>query len=412
MGVFQRSFLQNLHKDANVKDVYISVTQGEMEFDQSYPRHGIYMISNHDVNKKIMVNQLSEIFRISRHNLIYNSYTYNFNALNSTLAMKDFQLPFEEVLFGQDVSENLCVDTIENIKQYLGCNGKQGLSSLIEPNNFFRSKYISVQAQFSYKNGIAKQKIIITVRFPTQKISEILDIDPNTLIKSCPDLNEEQITSGIRKFDLKVAQNMRLGQIAKRADDFEQPLPKPILKESKSSVGPWYAFDSQIHQQIQVFENGYLYVMLQFPHEFIPIYHTLKTGHLKSKIIFEGDAKKIYIEGNVQKDEKILIQIEFRKRLKAFEEYPHDPERGQDIISTPIIFVTDSNRYLFFTDSQVTRQPYPDFSMPFNILTFSCLALGYYFLQILGMAVDKYEPNKPEKGSLAQRILRSIFQYL
>ena len=50
------------------------------------------------------------------------------------------------------------------------------------------------------------------------------------------------------------------------------------------------------------------------------------------QFLWEGETKKIIITATVNKGETFLIKIKFDKKLKSFEEYPHDPERGQDIV--------------------------------------------------------------------------------
>ena len=41
----------------------------------------------------------------------------------------------------------------------------------------------------------------------------------------------------------------------------------------------------------------------------------------------------------------------------------------------------------------IFRQPEPDFSMPFNIMTFVCVSYGYYYLSIYKLAVNKMDKN-------------------
>jgi phosphatidylinositol glycan class T len=95
-----------------------------------------------------------------------------------------------------------------------------------------------------------------------------------------------------------------------------------------------------------------------------------------------------------------MVSIIFDKKMRTFEDYSHDPERGDDFvyyiiliskISLPVQFTSTEKNIteLYFTENQVTHIPAPDFSMPFNILTFTCITLGYYFLQILKFSVDK-----------------------
>lgn len=40
----------------------------------------------------------------------------------------------------------------------------------------------------------------------------------------------------------------------------------------------------------------------------------------------------IIISGNIKQNQTLTIEIEFEKIIKSFEEYPHDPERGHDLV--------------------------------------------------------------------------------
>ena len=41
------------------------------------------------------------------------------------------------------------------------------------------------------------------------------------------------------------------------------------------------------------------------------------------------------------------------------------------------------------TNNLLTKIPEPDFSMPFNILTFAMVTFGYMFISIYRLSVDK-----------------------
>ncbi|CAD8052204.1 unnamed protein product [Paramecium sonneborni] len=415
-SLFPRSFLENLHIEGKVRELYISSTQGMMP-ELNAPQHGVLIITNEDADQQIAINQISEIFRIAKYNMIHDqAYYYKFNGNQSYLSFMGFDddtIQVGKVLLAQDPTDNICIDGIESILKYFGCNGKKGVAQIIDPNTIFRSSYLSLQAKFQYDESTktAYQKIVLLVKYETQSISKIFNLDPNLSYHSCPEFDSEFIQHSTREitYNLKSAEQFRMGQLSKIQDDTNMIKYSPKITLRKFSAGPWFAFDSYIHLQVTANEDGIVSVLLYFPHEFTPIYHTLETNlESQKQFIWEKETKKIIINAKIKQNETFLVKIKFSKKLKSFEEYPHDPERGQDIITTPVIF----NGELYLTSHQVTRQPYPDFSMPFNILTFSSLAMGYFFLQILGMAVDKFILNKPEKGSLAQRLLRKIFSLI
>lgn len=48
---------------------------------------------------------------------------------------------------------------------------------------------------------------------------------------------------------------------------------------------------------------------------------------------FNEEYKMITIQVDLKRHTYVFFSIKFDKKLKAFEEYPHDPERGHDIVS-------------------------------------------------------------------------------
>ena len=79
--------------------------------------------------------------------------------------------------------------------------------------------------------------------------------------------------------------------------------------------------------------------------------------------------------------------------MKSFENYPHDPFRGFDIIAAPVVYhikgATDSN--VLFSDNVIAYLITPDFTMPFNIITYTSVLFGYIFLQIFRASTEKLE---------------------
>jgi hypothetical protein len=74
-----------------------------------------------------MINQISEIFRIARHNALKDhQYFYTFNSKEIRYHPLGFKEPIvfesDRVLHIQDPTDFICADGIESLKQILGCN--------------------------------------------------------------------------------------------------------------------------------------------------------------------------------------------------------------------------------------------------------------------------------------------------
>ena len=125
--------------------------------------------------------------------------------------------------------------------------------------------------------------------------------------------------------------------------------------------------------------------------------------------------------------------------MRSFENYPHDPERGHDVIAVPVIFricksceiINNNNKeklesfnerlkkrnldeeiHAVISNNAVTKLPMPDTSMPFNIITFVCVMFGYLFLAIFKLSADKVnvkveDEEEKKKKSIWQRLTKS-----
>ena len=92
--------------------------------------------------------------------------------------------------------------------------------------------------------------------------------------------------------------------------------------------------------------------------------------------------------------------IPFEKLMQSFELYPHDPNRGVDIVSTPIFYKQSSSKLdnynVKYTENLLVLIPYPDMSMPFNIITFTMALFGYFYLSVYLATTKKESESKTE----------------
>lgn len=87
---------------------------------------------------------------------------------------------------------------------------------------------------------------------------------------------------------------------------------------------------------------------------------------------------------------EVVIVIPMIKMMKSFENYPHDPQRGHDIIGAPLFVkektTTSSSEEgqvvvdMLIANNLVAFLPEPDFSMPFKVITLVCVLMGYLFM--------------------------------
>jgi hypothetical protein len=70
-----------------------------------------------------------------------------------------------------------------------------------------------------------------------------------------------------------------------------------------------------------------------------------------------------------------LLKIKLEKQLQGFEDYPNDPQRGWDIVPSPVFMNSD----LFFSNGLLIMIPEPDFSMPFNVICITGSVIAFFF---------------------------------
>eukprot|EP01017_Pseudomicrothorax_dubius_P049406 TRINITY_DN9185_c0_g1_i1.p1 TRINITY_DN9185_c0_g1~~TRINITY_DN9185_c0_g1_i1.p1 ORF type:complete len:120 (-),score=21.93 TRINITY_DN9185_c0_g1_i1:98-418(-) len=95
---------------------------------------------------------------------------------------------------------------------------------------------------------------------------------------------------------------------------------------------------------------------------------------------------------NIHSNSVLSVLTPTEKLLQTFENYPHDPYRGFDLISHPLVYqiLGDSQTHLIrFENNLMTIVPQPDLSMPFNIICVTMAIYGYVFLNIFSLFVKR-----------------------
>jgi len=135
--------------------------------------------------------------------------------------------------------------------------------------------------------------------------------------------------------------------------------------------------------------------------EYIPeFYHEPAIDHLNPTIL---EMKMI-----IPKDSITTIQFDFDKRYLLYGDYPPDCARGFDVGSAVITIhdVTLGEGYLYpeqnyirvYTEPMVIISPAPDFSMPYNVITYSCTIIALFFGSMYNAYTRRYIPLVVEKN--------------
>jgi len=103
--------------------------------------------------------------------------------------------------------------------------------------------------------------------------------------------------------------------------------------------------------------------------------------------------------------------------FKGFENYPHDPQRGDDLIASPILYslnpTSNPEEYLkgrifrLLSENVIVDLPHPDFSMPFNIMALTMAIIGFMYTGLYHSIFQRGDA-KPKQFSLAQSLFAKL----
>lgn len=105
--------------------------------------------------------------------------------------------------------------------------------------------------------------------------------------------------------------------------------------------GEWFNFETYLVHQIQTKVDGDLVISIYISKDYLPLFSTLEIKVFSGDRVIEKDNKtklafnegvNLRISCRMQKDEVIWTRIKLKKKMNSFENYPHDPERGHDIV--------------------------------------------------------------------------------
>ena len=387
-----------------------------LNFPFNLPEKGTKILLNPEVNFKNSLYFLHEIFGFTKS---------NFQKKDLIFLMKNNKE--KQVLYGNDPTDFICTENIETIKNFLFCGGNKGLANLIEAQKVFYSEYVAIigDIERSLKEIILRFEILFVVE--NNKLSKYLNRE--LTIKYCPIYNLSSIF-----FEKKEENKKMLLNEEKEINFGDIYFPKKIInrkeqifKHRKISSGEWFNFKAKlIHEFAVKNQSVFCEIVEFFPINIRPILHKITyliigphkqliQGNFSMKLEkIEGKHLIIVFTVSIPKDYEAKLIIPVGKLLKTFEEYPHDPGRGHYFISTPLYCglekKSDYFNKTYYSGNILFKNPEPDFSMPFNILTYTMIVFGYFFVQVFIICFengndDDHWVNENKKLSIIHKII-------
>ena len=436
-NVWSRSVFEELLVEAGINKMRVEMANGRMNpyfedfgFDFEMPNAGTKVFLNPEAIYRNAINALSEIFTFERKILLRQN---NFkivtpdNVVNYHLK----GVPLKNFIFGQSSDDFLCVETFEKLREYIACYGSKGLFSMLEFNKIMKSDYVSLVGylEFNELSKVVKYGFEINIIIDVDNKEEYLQTR-NLLV--CGSYHEAKIVSFNRDRENNNSETVNFLEekmvpfkdipLINLRDETNFPENVKSIKVEKFISQPVFSFENDIIYQIESKDKPIKVIIFEYlPYYFSPKFHQI-SGYLnqnKSEANFthetiDSDDKvktmllKFFIE--IPARSTYSLKIPVKKLMKSFENYPHDAARGHPLIGTPIIYFSPDNAFynITYASNLLMRIPEPDFSMPFNISTYTFVLLGYFYLMIFKIAMGKaYQHwSSPEKKSILSRILR------
>ncbi|KAG5191776.1 Gpi16 subunit, GPI transamidase component-domain-containing protein [Tribonema minus] len=101
----------------------------------------------------------------------------------------------------------------------------------------------------------------------------------------------------------------------------------------------------------------------------------------------DGAPSLLELRADIPAGEELAVSFKFLKRFLAVDAFPPDPARGFDV---PPPLVTCGGRH-YSGAAALVDLPYPDFSMPFNVVTLTCTLVAFFAGTALNVLVRKSE---------------------
>lgn len=419
---WERSVFEALIEKSKITNFKVHMSNGQLNpfFKQEYnfffdvPEYGAKIFLNPEADYKSSIHSLSEIFSFERKTIL-NENHFLMDVVND----KDMDKSFDSIndyflqrfIFANSPDDFICVETLEKLRYFLGCAGTKGLFALLDLNKIFKSEYLSITGNFRY-DPISKETnygIEINLLIDYDLREAYLDTQN---LEICNVYDISQIISFQKKeeiypiiYDLKEIQSIPFAYIPFIKDTQNMKflgMKKKILNVSRFFTYPVYSFENEVVYQFSTKEYPAKIIFYEYlPYYFSPKMYKIE-GYLNYKkefvnytceIIKNHTNKAFLLKFTIFLPENSYysLKIPIQKLMKSFENYPHDAARGHPLIGAPIIYYlnNENNFNVEHTQNLLLRIPEPDFSMPFNISTYTFVLLGYFYLMVFKIVTGR-----------------------
>ena len=465
-SILPRSYIDSIFIEANVTQAKIELSNGrpnqihfkDRNFNFMLPSPGITIYIDQYANYPKAVMFLSNMFEFSWSTLLTNNKyivtTNNFSSKNGNEwfkkdienQLREFPNNNDEFYFGHNPQDFICIDFIKKLKRLLPNESNKGLIQVLKDSELLKTDYtgFTINLYYDKANKEIHFEFHITSICDTSYLNQLFPeeisgsfyYDESEIIYSSSNYSssssskDQLVSIDLKKspFQESYLENMTNSTFENLSDDifFVRP-----LTSDRYLLKPSYSFDGElVHELSNIDSIHELHTLHQelFPYHMHPYLSSIK-------IILNGekdvkDDQHIAIEKEslnriilrfyliIPPKSSLKIIIKYKKLLESFENYPHDPQRGQDLIPSTILYqVIENNKNESFalkgkilrilSKNLIVDLPHPDFSMPFNIISLTLAGFGFIYTGIYHSIFEKFA-ERQKNIPIVKRIIFKI----
>lgn len=327
------------------------------------------------------------------------------------------------VMYGAVGRESMCSENLTPWVKLLPCGGQAGIASLLSPLVVFNSTFHSLSLHLQRgQNGALTVNHNLTAVLPLGQqllppygmlASQPTKITPFPRLPGCAAMSESTVA-----IPLAGIQSNNLGELPFLFSE--------RLSQIMSSYTPLKYL--KVLQQIVEVDNlhGKLALhlhtgsmpqtatLLQVVPWWLRLHmHTLTTTCKRVSqwhvVTSEDRVRAAQFEATLEltSNQSCVVVIQFERAFMWLDEYPPDPSRGVDI---PAALIHTADGIRLYSTSSLVMLPKPDFSMPFNVITYVFTMLALYSGSVIKLVIYRFQKASTD-GKKQSKLFRRITSF-
>eukprot|EP00756_Hemistasia_phaeocysticola_P058033 Hpha_TRINITY_DN34646_c0_g1::TRINITY_DN34646_c0_g1_i1::g.21109::m.21109/K05292/PIGT; phosphatidylinositol glycan, class T len=309
--------------------------------------------------------------------------------------------------------EQVCSENLSPLLGLLPARGDAGLAGVLNaPQQLFASRYHTLGVEFTRGDSGAVLSVVAeaVLDHPPASFSLATALAaPPTESVACPLCSSAptaEVKEGGGRVVMLGAGGGRLGEVSWTANKTEAVAAVAAGVQLTPSCHDWGDVSGTLAVSAKVVRRGgTLRLVVPFPGDILePRLHSfaLRRGGEEGWAtlsapregvtlkVLEGRSGYLLLEAVVEglrEGEEVLTRVEYDKRLLPLEQYPPDANKLY-LFPSPVAWLNASQHPYYAPGFLAgTRLPYPDFSMPFNVVTLACTIVALFHGAILNFSV-------------------------